>query len=117
MLISRILFLSRFYFPLIFHFFDGSLNSFLITKKLVRAQRAQILIKFKKYGHTSGERNIDDVLVRDACQRGKKTVTASEQLPNCMYSALFLRLTCLKTTKNCFQPPTAPAATEGSIFS
>lgn len=72
MFISRILFLRRFYFPLIFDFFDGSLDSFLITKKLVRAQRAQILIKFEKYGHTSGERNIDDVLVRDACQRGKK---------------------------------------------
>lgn len=38
----------------------------------MRAQRVQILIKFKKYGHTSGKSNIDDVLIRDACQRKEK---------------------------------------------
>lgn len=106
---SGIWLLSRFYFPLIFHFFDGSLDSFLITQKLVRAQRVQILIKFKKYGHTSGEGDIDDVLIGDACQRKTKQSYTSSFL-----IALFLRLTSLKTVKDTFQPPLISPATQRS---
>lgn len=83
---SGILLLSRFYFPLIFHFFDGSLDSFLITQKLVRAQRVQILIEFKKYGHTSGEGNIDDVLIGDACRRKTKQSYTYSFIACCLIS-------------------------------
>lgn len=106
--------LSRFYFPLIFHFFDGSLDSFLITQKLVRAQGVQILIKFKEYGHTSGEGDIDDVLIRDACQRKTEQSYTSSFL-----TALFLRLPSQGVLKNLvkdtFQPPSIAPATQGSI--
>lgn len=90
MLVSRILLLNRFYFPLIFHFFDGSLDSFLITQKLVRAKRLQILIKFKKYRHASGESKIDDVLIGDACQRKREELYLVHSFPIvCLVQSFF----------------------------
>lgn len=60
---SHTLFFALFHFPLIIHFLNGCLDGLLVAQELVRPNGMQVLIQLQQNGNSSGQRDVDNVLV------------------------------------------------------